>query len=286
MKLYDDSHKKKLSVFVDETTSNNHLCFGVFLIYEHKIDTLCKQLKEIKNKNNCNSDLTYKKLSGHITSGKIQTSMNWIKNLIKMNNGDFFFEFHKIDCSSPYFQNDKFTEEHHKYNRFLLMSLKSTLHKKIKNKDVVAKITLHRRTEPKETENDPHNKKEYLLKYMNQFKVNFESLIIVESSAELQNAAISEDECTLLQLTDLLLGSSYNAIHGMSEKDGKYHISTILSHIIKKCSTFNDSDSAYRNFNFSCFPGKEGNFDKITDVKIPPFNLDVPRANKSLSEFF
>lgn len=137
MKLYDDSHKKKIAVFVDETTSNNHLCFGIFFIYENRIKDLCKQLKEIKVKYNCNSDLTYKRLTGHISSGKIQTSMNWVKNLLKMSNGNFFFEFHKIDYDSPYFQKEKFTEDHHKYNRFLLMSLKSILHKKIKNKEVI-----------------------------------------------------------------------------------------------------------------------------------------------------
>lgn len=286
MKLYDDSYKKKVSVFVDETTSNNHLCFGVFFIHDDKINTLCKDLNEIKDKNNCISDLTYKKLTGHISSGKIQTSMNWIKKLLKKNKGDFFFELHKIDCSSPFFQGDKFTGEHHKYNRFLLMSLKSTLHKKIKNKNVIARIILHQRTEPKETKKDPHDKKEYLKKYVNEFDVNFENLQIIESSAELESSSVSENECNLLQLIDLLLGSSYNAIHGMSEKDGKYHISTVSAHIIKKCSTFNDFNSVYRNFNFSCFPGKNGNFDKIVEVKIPPLNLDVPRTNKNLNEFF
>jgi len=160
MKLYDDSYKKKVFVYVDETISNNHLCFGIFFIYENKMIHLCKKLKEIKEKHNCRSDLTYKKLSGHISSGKIQTSMNWIKELLKRNSGDFFFEFHKIDYSSPHFQKERFPKEHYKYNRFLLMSLKSTLHKKIRNKEVVAKIILHRRAEPKETKNDPYDKKD------------------------------------------------------------------------------------------------------------------------------
>jgi len=286
MRIFDDSYKKKVSIFVDESTSNNHLCFGTFFIYDEKMNKICKQLKEIRDKHNCNSDITYKKLTGHISSGRVQTSMEWAKSLIKQDNRDFHFDFHKIDYLSPYFEINRFSKEHHKYNYFLQMCLKSILHKKIRNRIVVARIILHQRGEPEETQEDPYNKKNYLLKYVSEFDVDFENLTVVESSAEIDKASISEDECNLLQLTDLLLGASYNAIHGASEKDGKYHVSTILSHIIQKTGSYFPNDSAYRNFNFSCFPGKGGGFDKIVKVKIPPYNLDIPRINKNLNEFF
>ncbi|MBS3148333.1 DUF3800 domain-containing protein [Candidatus Woesearchaeota archaeon] len=283
MKLFDDTAGRKVLIFVDETEQgHNHFCFGILVIAEESASRLYKKLAEIREKHDCVSEIHYKKLTGHIDSGKMQTSIDWIKCLLRDPTLDFQFSFLKINTRHPDFRGEKFKEKHHSYNYFLKVALKGALHRKHQGESIFAKIIVDEKFEPGEAKTDPYSKIEYLRKQVQEFNMDFRTLEVVEGVSTPDKTSLLKEECEMLQLVDLLVGSADNALHANSDKQGKIHVSQIMSQIIENSSLGYRTQQEYRKFSFSEFP----EFRKLKIPKVASIVTDSPTENHKLTRFF
>ena len=132
---------------------------------------------------------------------------------------------------------------------------------------------------------DVLSKEEYILNTFRESKAKVNNVIIKELNSNHNVGNTDEREHKyLLQLVDLWLGSTYNAIHQVTTMKGKFQVSQIAASIFNNSKKYRSH--LFKKCSYSWFPNDNNLFQEIKKTMILPHDYDPPYANKSLKNFF
>jgi len=277
--LQSDDSIKEIIIFADEAghETNRFLSYGIMICEKQHLQELWRAIESCVLKHNCRKQVLYKSMSGHLDSSRFKCAIDWLK---KLNSKlPIYFSYLEIDSGHNQFDTNRFSMKHHKYHLFYKLSLKAILHKYYQRQKVKIKLVIHHRNDPTKVILDPYSKEEYLRRVINSFNLDVKDIDYIEMSCD----HLSESNyqfARILQFLDVILGSTFNAVHQNSIKKGKMQVSQMASYFLH-CN----KEYSYR-YSFSRFPDERGFFKPIQNTKIPPLMYDPPGANKILAEFF
>lgn len=279
--LMRDNSIKEIFIFGDEAGSEegDYLAHGLLCIEKKDLEIFSKKIVFIAQKHNCEKEIHYNELSGDLRSSRFRTAIDWL-SIVYKNEFEIYFNYQEIDLKSSNFDNDRFPMKHHIYNLFYKMAFKCLLHRRYKQQKLKINIILHHRSEPLGVAKDPYNQEEYLKKVISLFDLEVVEINYLTMGAN-HNIEKKQDFARILQLTDLLVSSTFNAIHKNSVKQGKLEVSSFASKIFYQ----NKELSYSARLNYSSFPNEQNEFETIHSVSINPQFYEAPGSNISLKKF-
>ncbi|MBU0460539.1 MAG: hypothetical protein KJ771_07065 [Nanoarchaeota archaeon] len=271
-------------IFGDESGSEKEgfLAYGLVCIEKKDLTELYALLQKERELHECCDPIHYNELKGCLSSSKYKTALGWL-NLVALDKLPVYFEYLEVDQTHEQYDIKRFGVAHHIYHLWYKIALKKLIHKKYKGRLLKLKIVLHHKSQPKEVDEDPYDKIDYLTCNVKLFdKVKVVDVKVVEMSATTSEEAETV-ETLALQLSDLLLGSTRNAIHGTSDKRGKIEAGGVASSIFHK--EIKKFPVTRRKCDYSRFPNFKGEIYGITSTIIDPVHIEPPGRNYSLTSF-
>ena len=161
---WTDGNIKNVIVISDEAGTENSeiLAYGLLVIEQEKFAQFVNTIRLIKEKHGCDKPIHYRNLPDSIISSRTKTAIDWLKSILVESVKDFSFLYLEIHLKHKHFENERFSEGNHLYNRFYRSAINCILHSKYKKKNLNIKWVLHHKEEYGNSSNDPFTKKQYL----------------------------------------------------------------------------------------------------------------------------
>lgn len=268
-------------VFHDESLPNKSwLLIGLIFVNEQYLKDINDCLLTILNKENYRGEIHFCGLPKSFDGpwgAKARVAKRWL-NVFETNLCEYAnFSILAVNKGSPAFDKNKFKKDFHCYNRFTAMALKAGIswHISRHNYDEIKIIFISDKKDRCSRPNDEFidNFEDYL-PYRSQLDSFLSKSRSIKYPRIREMKLILEDSanCLLIQLCDVLLGSTQSALVCNTNRETKLELGRII------LSWYHDLNllpweqklKLHRRVNFWLFPNEDGQPDRNI-----PFKLDV-----------
>jgi len=269
--LWGNSVTKQGSFFVyhDESIPNKRwLLIGLLFVPKHRKDNVLKTLEYYRQQENYWGEIHFSALPGSFGGqygAKARVARHWMRSYQNGLCQDAFFSVLAVDRYSPAFDHHRFSKDFHAYNRFTAMALKAGIVWHL-GPYAYEEVELFFVSDAKDRASRPDqdivdNFEEYI-----PYRADLDSFLaklkgkrypkLEMGPVQLRDSAKDE----LLQLTDLLLGATQEALVARSTKPTKLE----LGHMV--CAWCRDLQNKpweqnykmHRKFSLWAFPDADG----------------------------
>ncbi|MDQ1252108.1 MAG: hypothetical protein QG646_1223 [Euryarchaeota archaeon] len=241
---------------------------GLFWINENYIAEICKDLREIRDKEDYNGEIHFKEFQKSFEGefgGKTRVAKEWFNLWKNKWSKRSYFNVLAVDTKHSKYENDRFSKEFQAYNRFTLMAIKSGAAWFFGNySEIYLDIYSDEKTRRSEVVvpdgaiND--NFEDYIKRQMGIQTIKGP---IVNMPGDIKcvkcpkkGPYASENE--LLQLTDLLLGSVSAAVEAKANRETKIWFGKQIAKIMEdiRLNPWDQKFKLHRRFSVSYFPNE------------------------------
>ncbi len=255
-------------VFHDESIPNKRwLLIGLLFVWKQKLQVVRDMLNLQRTAENYTGEIHFSALPGSFDGcygAKARVARGWLRLYERSLCEQAVFSCLAVDQHSPGYERKRFAKDFHAYNRFTAMALKAGIswHLGQRNLD---RVIIHFISDEKGRLSQPDkgwtdNFEEYL-----PYRAELDALIAKSAGKRYPQIKLELQLCDsrcedLLQLTDLLLGATQEAIVAGSSRRTKQDLGRMVVNWCQdlKKKPWEQEYGLHRRFSVWAFPDKEG----------------------------
>lgn len=286
--IRDNKEPTKYHVFHDESGhvgSGKWFMSGLALVHEDDLKQVIRDLRAIRRieedpKNDEDiymGEIHYTDLREFRFQEKSRVAKKWFLKWYNELNSSVKASISLFDLHHRFWQDDKFSEDFHVYNKATSISIDGFLSYQIHDNSPIELVIHSESKDRRHVDNFPSYIENQLKKKLNEKdnlpEVDDITIDLVETSNHRENFSEAGE---VIQLVDLLLGSCRSAVEGVASKEAKKWVGKSFSHIINCRNSGNCPIGS--NLNLSVFPRDKGGIAGFSNQL--PFNFRPQKPQK------